>query len=149
VVITIRNDDGSELTIRHRPTVVETAFDVSLGSVLEIAGAGYVENSPVDIWLNSTPRHLGHLTTDETGSFESSVTVPSDVTVGAHTLQIDGISVLDSISTRLGISVSDPSESMVLPITGRDDSVTIWALFALVFGVIVFATRRLGIAARD
>lgn len=47
-------------------------------------------SSLFDVWLNSTPTHLGSVVTDADGHLVGQVTIPDTVPVGFHTLHVRG-----------------------------------------------------------
>jgi len=47
-------------------------------------------NSPVTVWLQSTPTQIGTLTTDASGNLNGQVTIPSDIAPGYHILHAIG-----------------------------------------------------------
>ena len=60
------------------------------GATISLTGDGYQPNEPLEIWLLSTPVQLTTLTADAQGAFTTTVTIPANVTPGAHTLEIRG-----------------------------------------------------------
>lgn len=141
--ITIRNDDGSEITVTHQPTLIRTNFSVYQGSSLVISGDGYQPDTDLSVWLNSTPTYLGTTTTTSEGTFEFTVMVPADFEIGDHALQVEG-TVLDDVvqSTFLGLLVLE-RQGFRLPVTGGDP-VTPLALALIGTGLVavLVATRR-------
>lgn len=63
----------------------------ALDDQITIAGGGLQPNSPASVWLFSTPKELGRLTTDARGSFEGSYPVGGGTPPGEHTAQLNGI----------------------------------------------------------
>lgn len=59
--------------------------------LLTFSGSGLLPGSPASAWLFSTPRELGKLSVDATGSFDESYVVDSSVEAGEHTAQLIGI----------------------------------------------------------
>jgi outer membrane protein OmpA-like peptidoglycan-associated protein len=59
---------------------------------VRIEGAGFQPNSPVTVYMFSTPVSLGTVTTDSYGNFSGAVPVPTTVAPGAHTVQVNGYS---------------------------------------------------------
>jgi hypothetical protein len=56
-----------------------------------IGGDTLKPNTPVNVWLNSDPVHLGSFTTNEQGNLNFQVKIPASVPIGFHTLHIYGI----------------------------------------------------------
>ncbi len=143
VVFTIRNSDGTELTITHEPTRVQTAFDVEAGSTITVTGTGYEPGTGITVWLYSTPRRLGVSTTDSRGQFEAEILIPTSVDLGTHTLSIDGLTARGVNTTRVGITIDPPRFG--IPGTGSNTSrTTNYALFFIVLGLVaVYRGRRI------
>ena len=116
--ITIRNSDGSKLTVAYQPTLIESDYSLYRGASITISGDGYKGDTDLDVWLNSDPTYLGSTTTLADGTFSLDVIVPGSFELGQHTLQVEGTIPSDVIqSTFLGFSVLD-RESDSLPTTG-------------------------------
>ena len=80
-------------------TGANTSLRVTRGAVIRVNGGGFKPNSVVDIWIYSTPTHLGTVTTDGDGNFSAKFLVPKSVKIGEHTLKLDGIAVDGSQTT--------------------------------------------------
>lgn len=134
--ITIRNSDGSELTVVHQPTLIETQYAVYRGTSIAISGAGYRGDTDLHVWLNSSPTYLGATRTLANGTFSFDVVVPGDFELGQHVLQVEGMVPSDVVqSTFLGLLVLDRPGGM-LPATGSDPLISI-ALLAIALGAAV------------
>jgi hypothetical protein len=64
---------------------------VGQGNQLNIGGTGYLPNSNPSLLIGSLPINLGTVTTDSTGSFVTTITVPTQVTPGQHELEAVGL----------------------------------------------------------
>jgi outer membrane protein OmpA-like peptidoglycan-associated protein len=74
--------------------------------VAQVEGTGFLPNSEVRLYVFSEPRYIGSVTTDASGSFSGQVPIPTDLAVGAHTLQANGYSKDDKVrSLSLGVIV--------------------------------------------
>ena len=144
VVFTIRNSDGTSLTITHVPTRVQSAFDVEVGSTITVSGTGYEPGTGITVWLYSSPKRLGVSTTDNRGQFDAEILIPTGVDLGNHTLSIDGTTARGTSNTRIGITIDLPA--FAIPGTGSNPrSTTSLALFLIVLGMVVaYRGRRLG-----
>ena len=72
----------------------------------QVSGTGFLPNSEVRLFLFSTPRYIGSVTTDAAGNFVGSVPIPMDVAEGRHTLQANGYSPSDQVrSVSIGVIV--------------------------------------------
>ena len=58
--------------------------------VAQVEGTGFLSNSEVRLYVFSTPRYIGSVTTDASGNFSGKVPIPMDIPVGGHTLQANG-----------------------------------------------------------
>ena len=63
----------------------------SAGERVTLSGAGYGAASAVTLTLNSTPMSLGQATTDSSGAFSRTVTIPAAAEVGSHTITAAGV----------------------------------------------------------
>jgi len=75
-----------------------TQVDPTLGRLLmktgklgEASGEGFEPGSEVEIWLFSEPRYLGSTTVGADGTFVKSFPVPTDIELGDHTIQAEGV----------------------------------------------------------
>ena len=134
-VFTVRNSDGTELTFTHEPTRVSTAFDVDSGSTITVSGTGYQPDSDITVWLYSTPIQLGASVTNAAGEFTTYITVPADVSLGAHTLSIEGVTANGTNTTRIGITVSLPVTALPTTGPGSDASINV-ALILVALGIL-------------
>ncbi len=75
-----------------------SATTPSAGSPVHLEGSGYAPNSAVTITIESTPKTLVTTTTDATGSFSVTVTIPGGYS-GAHTLVATGVAPDGSVRT--------------------------------------------------
>jgi hypothetical protein len=95
-------------------------------SMASFSGTGFAPNTKVVIWLFSEPYELGSVLTDSFGSFEGNLPLPSDIPVGDHTVQLNGLTPNgEDRSVSVGVVVADDAVS-VLNILSE-------IIFALVF----------------
>jgi len=72
----------------------------------QVEGTGFLPNSEVRLYVFSTPRYIGSVTTDASGNFAGKVPIPSDLAVGRHTLQANGYTSDSKVrSLSLGVMV--------------------------------------------
>ena len=69
-----------------QPTIDVTPRTVVAGQDATVFGSGFPPSTPVDIVLLSSPVLLGTVVTDASGSFTTTVTIPSDTEPGIHRL---------------------------------------------------------------
>ena len=66
------------------------AVQAALGQSLAVTGSGFKPKSKVAVWMFSSPRSFGFVTTDANGSFAAEVPMPDNIPPGDHTAQING-----------------------------------------------------------
>ena len=96
---------GNQRTGPNGELIVELERD----ELATVSGTGFMPDTRVDVWLFSTPTLLGTIVTEADGSFTGYVNVDSRVvTVGEHTLQLQGIGTDGYVrSANLGVVVGD------------------------------------------
>lgn len=67
------------------------AAAVAQGGSLQVAGGGFAPGSPVNVVVYSSPVKLATVLADASGNISTSVTLPSGLAIGTHTLQIQGV----------------------------------------------------------
>ena len=140
--ITIRNEDGSEITVVHEPTLIRTNFTVYRGTSLTISGDGYLPGTDIDVWLNSSPTYLGTTTTTADGTFTFEVVIPGDFELGDHVLQVEGTVLADvEQATFIGLLVLDRTVPE-LPATGREASTSLPALLLAIGLMLTIGVSR-------
>ncbi|GAA1169923.1 hypothetical protein MOX01_28580 [Microbacterium oxydans] len=85
----------------EQPTVTLASASVAAGDAITISGAGFRAATALRIELRSTPVPLGAVTTDATGGFRVTVTVPADTKPGAHSIVLidpDGVETTAAIA---------------------------------------------------
>ncbi len=76
---------------------------------LSVEGSGVAPNSDVPVYLFSTPRLLGTVRSDSSGYFKGLVSVPKDVELGQHTLQVNAVGSDGAVrSLSLGVVLQAP-----------------------------------------
>ncbi|MER7277255.1 fibronectin type III domain-containing protein [Dactylosporangium sp. NPDC000244] len=106
------------------------------GAQLTVIGTGFAAYSTVEVTLYSAPQSLGTAVTDASGNFTKTVTVPADLTAGAHTVLAQGVAPDGTArAMKLTVTVAPPSSSAALPVTGDPVARTaLSGLLALVGG---------------
>ena len=93
------------------------ALVIQSDRVTSVSGTGYMPNTNVDIYIFSSPRLLGSIRTDSSGNFNGLISIPSDLEVGRHTLQLNGYTSSGEIrSLSLGVKL----EATALAATGNN-----------------------------
>ena len=160
--IAYENGSAVEVKLTQKPTkdgyILEgTFFDLELAATTEsgepveldedghlvlekdryatFTGSGFAPNTPVQVWLFSTPTALKRVVTDENGEFSGSALVPAGIPVGEHTVQLNGISEDGKVrSVSLGVIVDQPATELA-PAAFDWAYLVMW----LVFGVLLLA----------
>jgi hypothetical protein len=92
---------------QQAPLSQQGAVQAAPGQKIAVAGNGYVPNSPVVMWVFSSPRNLGTVMTDENGAFAAEIPMPDNLVPGEHTAQVNGEALGVGLrSMNLGIEVS-------------------------------------------
>lgn len=76
---------GVNLIENPEPFVIKGTIQV-----VKAANESLQPNSPVTIWLQSTPTQIGTITTDASGNLNGQVTIPADTAPGYHILHAIG-----------------------------------------------------------
>lgn len=85
----------------EQPTVTLASASVAAGDAITISGAGFPAATALRIELRSTPVPLGAVTTDATGGFRVTVTVPAATKPGTHSIVLidpDGVETTAAIA---------------------------------------------------
>lgn len=123
---------------------------VAPGSTVTLSGSGFAPGASIQITIASTPRLLATVTADGSGSFTATVTIPSGLEPGTHTLSATGASasggtVVLTQQITLGSSTSGSNGSSgAMAFTGGN-AAALAGVAVVVFGVgflFVMVTRR-------
>jgi titin len=96
------------------------------GQTVTVIGTGFLPYSTVSIVIYSTPVNLGMATTDANGAFTKTVTVPSSLAAGSHSLVAYGVDPSGNLhSLRMNVTVppaagSSGGSNRALAYTGLD-----------------------------
>ena len=82
------------------PSIAVSTTSPAEGSTITVTGTDFDANRTVDLTLYSQPYALGSVTTDSSGAFAASVTLPNGVT-GSHTIVGQGPSSSASVSIEI------------------------------------------------
>ena len=145
--ITITHSDGRVLTMSHE-LVTGVDLEVRRTNLMTVTGQSYPADTPIDIWMHSTPRLVTSTTTDDTGTFTITFGVPPELDDGLHILQVVSGQAPTYASTAVAIRIL-PTEPTFptptppqLPITGNNTSPLAWALLTLTLGLITTTRAR-------
>ncbi|SDX92479.1 titin [Micromonospora pattaloongensis] len=107
---------ATDLTLTTDRGVIDR---VPPGDTITVIGTGFAPHSTVTVTIYSTPTHLGTATADANGDFELTVTVPSDLPAGAHTLVAQGVDSSGAPhAMKLAVTVPAADGDSDLPKTG-------------------------------
>lgn len=103
----------------NQATISVSTQNPAVGGSLTISGDGFAADETVSLTLHTQTYNLGSATTDVSGRFTATVTLPAGVS-GAHTIVATGLSSgqTTSITITIGSSVSSSASSGGLPNTG-------------------------------
>ncbi len=126
--------DGSPLSVDDQGRVV-----LQSGTVLNVKVSGFAPNSVITLWLFSSPVSLGEFTVDANGELDVSVVIPESVTLGDHTVQLNGVSANGELRT-MNVSVIVTEEGNALQ--NNLMPAVLAAMAAVVLAGLVIARRR-------
>lgn len=123
----------------------EAYFQGYRGGYVLVRGDGFKPGSTAEVWIFSTPLKLGSLTVDSDGSFRGMLSLPTSLTVGAHTVQVNGVTASsESASTSVGIRMGNAPQGLAS--TGASVG---WALAVQLtcagLALVIVGRRRLAI----
>jgi hypothetical protein len=128
ITLKASNDNGEESNLTSDGKLI-----LSTSNLATFSGTGFAANSNVVIWLFSDPSELGTVITDSNGSFEGSLPLPSQISVGEHTVQLNGTTGSgESRSVAVGVVVADDAEQ-----AGSSPPFILW-IFGIALGVFIF-----------
>lgn len=117
------------------PVHVTVPGQAAGGSTITVTGENYLPGEAIEIWLLSTPVQLASLVAGTDGTFSASVTIPTNVPAGVHSLEVRGAQTA-TVANAITIT-------QVLAATGASESGNGWAALALVLsGVGLVALRH-------
>jgi hypothetical protein len=145
------------------PAIELSSSAGTAGGTIEVAAEGFAPGSEVEVWINSTPRLLAIVTTDDLGRLEVTVTLPGDL-VGNHRIRVVGTDALgeeidvsapivvsaaptDPVPGSIGVvpegAAPDGSAPSALAFTGSEPVTSMLVgMTALLVGLLLLAARR-------
>lgn len=126
-------------------TLATNTSSIGPGGSLIVHGSGFVPNEEITLTLQSAPVILATTTADATGSFSTTVTIPSTTDPGAHTIVATGATG-DSATTSITVTgaVVPIATSRGLAFTGADIA-AVSAVGAVALGLggfLILSSRR-------
>ena len=95
-----------------------TTIEFAAGGQFSASGRGFQPGSTVSLWIQSPAIRMATVVVGPDGTFTAPVIVPSELSAGDFTIQVQGVGS-DASHRALGVGVSIVSSS-ALPVTGRD-----------------------------
>ncbi|WP_223691378.1 beta strand repeat-containing protein [Leifsonia poae] len=86
--VTATSAAGDTVTEPPHPVLGSSTFPA--GATVAVAGGGFTAGETVEIWMHSDPVLLATVTAAADGSFRTQITVPAQLAVGAHRLELRG-----------------------------------------------------------
>jgi len=123
--------------------VSSSRFAARRGQKVLLTGKNFKPRSRVELWIFSNPTLLGTVLANDSGSISLTVSLPKEISLGLHTLQIEGVSAADNVNAlRIPVIVVDSQEA-VLPSTGLRHMFLIpIGLMLLLLGGLLLPRRR-------
>lgn len=81
----------SETSAPVTPAASLSATSVLVGSGVTVTASGLAANEPIEIWIHSTPVQLWVGTADASGALTQSITIPADLPLGVHQVEVRGV----------------------------------------------------------
>ncbi len=122
-------------------SVVGGVMRLREGGLLQLRGADAQPNSPLQVWLHSTPVLLGTMQAGGDGTFSGAMRVGS-AAAGTHTVHIDAVSAAGVVQVDVGVQYV--AGSTPLPTTGSNGTATAMLALSLTClgGALVLTARR-------
>ena len=73
------------------PAIIDSKLQLFAGESVSISGTGLLPANTVKIWLYSTPKLIGTITSNADGSFASTFVIPVGLELGNHTLVFQSV----------------------------------------------------------
>jgi regulation of enolase protein 1 (concanavalin A-like superfamily) len=90
------------------PSVQVTPSRLVAGETATVTGSGFLPATDLEVWLHSTPRLVGVVTTGGSGSFSLTFIVPADLSVGEHRIEVRDAATGTLLAARGGLMAAAP-----------------------------------------
>lgn len=138
VVMNAMSSNGTELPLSSNGTLL-----LQRGNQAVFSGTGFAPNSEIAIWLFSTPKFIGTVSTDGEGNFEGAIDIPDNLDLGEHTLQLNGTTAAgETRSLAVGVEVEKPAENTVQTSDNALILIAILGVFVVLIITVVTVLRR-------
>ena len=124
------------------PVVTTSTSSIGAGGSLTVSGCNFVPNEPITITLQNSPSVvLATTTTDSSGCFSITVTIPSNTAPGTYTISAGGLAFTTITVTSL---VPVIATTKPLAITGADIAALsgVGAIALALGGMLILTGRR-------
>ena len=118
---------------------LDGSIEIPKGGQVAVVAGGLTPGVNGEVVVMSTPRLIGDFKVGASGDIAEQATLPTDLSLGAHTVVV----TVGAEAASLGFRVVDSGALPALPRTGRNsDLITVWSLVFLVGGALVLAIDR-------
>lgn len=126
------------------PAVKLASTTSTPGGTVSFTGSGFTPGEKVNVIAHSTPVLLGSVTANASGAVSGSVRLPASFPVGAHTLELQGVTSGAAVSASFTVgTVPSAATDMVPRTTGTAQGAALLVLLAaVVMGGLVWRRRR-------
>lgn len=125
-------------------TAPSVSNGVSAGDTVVVSGAGFSPGGSIDVTIESTPVLLKTVLADAAGSFTTTVTIPSGLAGGAHTLKATGPDPAGGLRVlSIAVTVSGAPDGGTLVRTGANLAPMLGVgLGAIIAGACILSLRH-------
>lgn len=108
------------------------------GDMFTVEVSGLLPGSVVDVWLFSTPKHLGSAVVGPDGVLSASFEIPSNIHIGDHTAQFDATdSDGKPLSVNTALQVAERATASTADAQGNPVNWDLWILVGSLLAVVV------------
>ncbi len=100
---TVTLDTVSDRQIKPAVENSQGVMQISHGDTLKLEATGLQPGSEIEVWFFSTPKLLGTVIVDLNGNAKAEFIIPSNLHVGKHTAQVDGV---DGSGTEVSVNTA-------------------------------------------
>ena len=102
-------DPTAVITIDLASTATPVTYDLASGDTAVLHVAGGTPDAPIYLTTYSAPVVIGAYTADETGSLDTTITIPADLPAGQHHLILDSYTADGTaVTAAVTVTISDP-----------------------------------------
>jgi hypothetical protein len=121
------------------PAITLSTRSVAAGDTLTVSGEGFSPDETVQIELQSDPVVLATIDADESGTFQTSVTVPRDTSPGPHDIVATGAISDEEVRVRITVlPAGDIASTGAAPLNG----LLAFVVLAIMLGLGIVLIRR-------